>query len=133
MKGLLGWYNAKLATPGQQINRMILEPQSMPKPPTYELYQKWQGDYINDLAAIDGRLSEKPYLCGNDITLGDIVVFNDIAQFLAVTNTDLNHPDLDKHANVKRWFNKMEENEIVLKHANDMRNALKDVKKVIPT
>ena len=112
---------------------MVLEPQAMPKPPTRELYEKWTGDYINDMGAIDGRLAEKAYLCGDAITMGDIVVFNDIAQFLAVTDTSLDHPDLSKHSNVKRWFNKMEENEVILKHVQDMRAALKDTKRSIPS
>lgn len=113
--------------------RIVLEPQSMPKPPTLEGYNKWKSDYIDCLSAIDGRLAEKLYLCADTITMCDIVVFNDLAQFLAVTDTALNHPDMDKHSNVKRWFNKMEENEVILKHVQDMRNALKDIKRTIPT
>ena len=77
--------------------RIVLEPQSMPKPPTLEGYNKWKSDYIDCLSAIDGRLAEKLYLCADTITMCDIVVFNDLAQFLAVTDTALNHPDMDKH------------------------------------
>ena len=45
--------------------RMILDPQNMPKTPTLADYNKWKNDYLEALTALDGRLAEKHYLCGD--------------------------------------------------------------------
>ena len=70
-----------MATPGQQMFRIICEPNVFSTPPTKEIYDKWYGDFMQCLEILDQRLVETPFLCGSQITLGDIIVFCEIDTF----------------------------------------------------
>ena len=75
---MLGWYFAKMHIPGQQVSRIILEGNSFAKPPSKEMLEKWKDDFYKALSAIDGMLIQSRYLCGNKLTLADIIIYNEI-------------------------------------------------------
>jgi len=68
-----------MATPGQQIFRMLYEPSAFSAKPTSAQYNKWKDDMIQCLKALDDKLAAANYLCGSKMTVGDIVVFNELS------------------------------------------------------
>ena len=63
VKGIIGWHQAKMAVPGQQMFRMVCEPHVFGTPQK-EVYEQWYDDFINCLKTLDQRLVEAPFLCG---------------------------------------------------------------------
>ena len=79
IKGILGWYHAKMFTPGNQIFRMFYETKAFPVPPGVNTYNKWKEDFLQCFRALDDKLINQPYLCSEKMSVGDIVVFNEIS------------------------------------------------------
>ena len=44
IKSVIGWYNSKMATAGQQLFRILYEPGAYPTHPTQAQYDKWKND-----------------------------------------------------------------------------------------
>jgi len=79
VKGILGWYQAKMSTPGNQIYRMMYETKAFPSPPNHATYSRWKDDFLQCFKALDDKLISQPYLCSDKMSVGDIVVFNEIS------------------------------------------------------
>lgn len=79
IKGILGWYQAKLFTPSQQIFKILYEPSAFSSPPNQDTYNKWRNDIVDLLSALDDKLVASAYLCADKMTIGDIVVFNELS------------------------------------------------------
>jgi glutathione S-transferase len=79
VKGMIGWHQAKMSTPGQQLFRMLYEPTAFSSKPSMAQYNKWRDDMIQSFKALDDKLSSSNFLCGSKMTVGDIVVFNELS------------------------------------------------------
>ena len=76
---MLGWYQAKMANPGQQLFKMLYYPPEMMGKQSLAQYNKWKDDMIQCLKALDDKLAAANYLCGSKMTVGDIVVFSELS------------------------------------------------------
>jgi len=79
IKGILGWHQAKMLVPGQQMFRILYEPSAFASPPSLASLNKWREDMLSCLKALDEKLVGDSFLCGNKMTIGDIVVFNELS------------------------------------------------------
>ena len=64
IKGILGWHQAKMATPGMQLFRMLYEPTAFPAKPKPAQFEKQKEDMMGCLKALDDKLTDQNYLCG---------------------------------------------------------------------
>ena len=127
IKGVLGWHNAKLRPASEQISKMILESKSYSSPPTLAAYKKWTNEFIDAFEAIDGKLKKDslPYLCGRVTTIADIIIFNELSQFLFITKLDFTHEKLATMEKLKYWYEiQMPVDEIVVALDARMRTYL---------
>ena len=106
VKGILGWYQAKMQVPGQQMFRMQTEPGLFGGSPSKEVYDKWLSDFMACLKTLDQRLVENPNLCGGRITIGDIIVFNELSLFLELNGLTVKSPEFQGMPNLTKWFEK---------------------------
>ena len=44
-------------------------------------------------------------MCGNKLTLGDLVVFNDLAMYIELKGYSLESQELAEYPNLIKWFN----------------------------
>jgi len=79
VKGILGWYQAKMATPGQQVFRMLYDTSAFSTKPTNASVEKWKDDMLQCLKSLDEKLAAANFLCGSKMSVGDIVVFNELS------------------------------------------------------
>jgi glutathionyl-hydroquinone reductase len=73
---------------------LLYEPQAFTNKPTLFQYNKWVDDMMLTLKTIDEKLVSSPFLCGQKMTIGDIVVFNEISQFFEMTGLSPSHDDV---------------------------------------
>lgn len=73
---------AMMAIPCQQMFKIFYEPHIFTVKPTKDQLTKWETEVVQCLKALDYKLVENTYLCGNKLTLGDLVVFNDLAMYM---------------------------------------------------
>jgi len=59
------------------------------------------------LGLLDGLLGEKPYLVGNNLTIADLLIFEE------TTNIEFYKLDLAPWKNVKAWYDRMLTNEVI--------------------
>jgi glutathione S-transferase len=86
------------------------------------------------LKALDFKLVENAYLCGNKLTLGDLVVFNDLAMYMELKGYTIESKELGEYPNLTKWFNlKMLQNPLVKEVYLDMKESLKKAKKNQPS
>ena len=79
IKGILGWYQAKMHTPGTQIFRVYYDTKAFAAPPSLQTLNKWKDEFLQCFRALDDKLITQPYLCSEKMSVGDIVVFNEIS------------------------------------------------------
>ena len=58
VKAILGWHNAKIAVPSEQLMKITLEPKSFTKPPSKGQYDKWVNEFLTAILAIDQKLKD---------------------------------------------------------------------------
>ena len=58
---------------------MILDPNSFQVTPKKKQFDKWKSDFVRDIAAINGKLVNSPYLAGNKSTMADYIVYNELS------------------------------------------------------
>ena len=51
-----------------------------------EQFTKWQSDFISCLKALDLKLIEHTYMCGEKLTIADVIIFNELSLY-----SELNH------------------------------------------
>lgn len=67
------------------------------------------------------------------MTIGDIVVFNEISQFFEMTGLSPSHDDVVQYAFLAKWFNqRMGNDPDIQKHDHEMKSALTKVIKTMP-
>ena len=82
---------------------------------------------------LDQRLVESPYLCRDKITLGDIIIFNELSLFMELCDLNPQSPELSEHMNLVKWFNiKMKSQKVFADFDEEMKAELKKVKKKKP-
>ena len=88
---------------------------------------------LTTLKTIDEKLVSSPYLCGAKMTIGDIVVYNEVSQFFEMTDLSVTHADVSGFDNLAKWFTtRMSVDPEIQKHDQEMKNALGKVKKTMP-
>ena len=88
---------------------------------------------MDTLKAINERLVANPYLCGKTMSIGDIIVFNELSQFFEMCDIKLNVGEVATHDFLVKWFNRMLADEAVAKLDKDMKDTLAKTKKTKPT
>lgn len=82
---------------------------------------------------LDQRLVESPYLCGDKITLGDVIIFNELSLFMELCDLNPQSAELSEHINLIKWFNiKMKSQKVFADFDEEMKAELKKVKKKKP-
>ena len=133
-KGVLGWYHAKMATPGMQLYKMVYQSDKLPKKPTLAHFNKHRKEIIDSLAALESKLIAQPYLCGKSMTIGDIVVFNEISMFMEMCDLKPSDAEIKAFPSLSKWLTgKMFSDPVLQKLDQDMKNAAKGLKKSIPS
>ncbi len=93
-----------MANPGQQIFKMLCEPGVFSTQPPKEQYEKWQNEFLMSLKTLDMKLIENQFLCGNRITLGDVIVYNEVSMFMALTDKTAQSSEFSKYPNLVKWL-----------------------------
>ena len=79
VKAIIGWHQAKMATPAQQIFRILYDPSAFPTKPTSAQLDKWKQEMMMCMKALDEKVVSQTYMCGNKMTIGDIIVYNELS------------------------------------------------------
>ena len=67
------------------------------------------------------------------MSIGDIIVFNEIAMFLEISDLKITDDELKGYPQIQKWMTKMYSDPAIQKLDQDMKTAAKSYKKVIPT
>ena len=68
------------------------------------------------------------------MTIGDIVVFNEVSMFLEINDMRPNDDELKNFPSLQKWLtSKMYSDPVLQKLDQDMKNAAKGLKKSIPS
>ena len=113
--------------------RMICMSDQFKMKASKDQYKKWNSDFMSCLKGLDLKLVEHQFLCGDKLTLADIIVFNEISLFIELNELDIDSADLAQYPNLVKWFKtKMLANE-KFKESNDaMIKALSLTQKTHP-
>ena len=79
IKAMIGWHQAKMAIPGQQLFRMLYEPYAFTNQPTQSQYDKFVEEFCGNLQSLDDKLASSTFLCGSSMTVADIIIFCEIS------------------------------------------------------
>ena len=113
---------------------MVYQPEKLANKATLSQYNKYRKDIMDSLGALENRLIDQPYLCGKNMTIGDIVVFNEVSMFLEICDMKPNDPELNSFPSVQKWLTgRMYSDQALMKLDQDMKNAAKGLKKSIPS
>lgn len=104
IKGVLGWYFAKMQISGHQFFKIMTDPSYFETPPTLEFYEKVKSDFYECIKTIDEQLVTNPYMCGPQLTLGDVLVFNELSQFLAINGISIRSVEMKEYQNLVKWY-----------------------------
>ena len=85
---------------------MHYQPHVFEKPPTQDTLMKWEAELTKCFKALDELLVMDKFVCGDKMTLADIVIFSDVMQFVEMNKLDANSPDLKSYPNLMRWYSK---------------------------
>jgi|TARA_B110001450_G_scaffold62479_1_gene59261 glutathione S-transferase len=77
------------------------------------------------LKILDLRLVDAPWLCGARMTIGDIIVFNDLSMFMNLCDYTPSTQDMSEHQNLMKWFKKMQKEPEIAKLDAQFTEALK--------
>ena len=70
------------------------------------------------------------YLCGNKMTMGDIIVFNELSQFMELVGMNPTGQELAAYPFLSKWFNqRMGSDEQIKKLDQEMKETLAKIKK----
>ena len=86
------------------------------------------------LMELNDRLdTEQSFLCGEKISLADIVIFNEITLYMEIMVLDYESQEIKERTNLVKWLKKMLNNLIVIELHQKMQDALKKIKIKKPT
>lgn len=100
-----------------------------------EQYDKWKSDFTSCLKALDLKLVEHSYMCGEKLTVADIIIFNELSMFAALNGINFDSPDnTAEYPNLVKWFrDKMLTNQTIKLVDDEMKRDLANVKKTMPS
>lgn len=80
------------------------------------------------------KLVEHSYLCGEKMTIADIIVFNELSMFVELNpDKNMDSAEMSAYPNLVKWFNtKMLANAHVKQCNDEMKMALSSIKKSKP-
>ena len=131
IKSIIGWHHAKMSTPGQQMFRMFCDSTAFPNPPAQQAINKWKTDMVNNFGALDKKLDKQTYLCGDKMTIGDIVVYNELIMFNALLDISTYGAEYSPYNNLAKWMQTMSGDSHISQLEADMKKDLKTVKRAI--
>ena len=84
---------------------------------------------------LDDRLNtEQSFLCGEKLSLADIVIFNEVTLYLEIMGLDTDSEEIKERTNLSKWLKtKMLNNLQVIELHQKMKDALKKIKIKKPT
>lgn len=134
IKGVIGWHQAKMMIPGTQMFKIQCQPDQFKVKTTKEQYSKWEQDFLQCLQGLDMKLVEHSYLCGEKMTIADIIVFNELSMFVELNpDKNMDSAEMSAYPNLVKWFNtKMLANAHVKQCNDEMKMALSSIKKSKP-
>ena len=132
IKTMIGWHQAKMFTPCQQLFRVLYEPSAFPNPPSQAIYDKWYNDVIATLKSLDDKLISKGYLAADKLTIADIIVFSEISQFLFMTGKTFEDDEFSEYAFLIKWFNLVKSDRAIQFKDEEFKQAMAGLKKTLP-
>lgn len=73
-----------------RLIKMITMPKSFGQPPTVNEINKEKEEFFKRLlGALDSQLVGKTFFCGNEITVADLLYYNEISTVIHLTKKDL--------------------------------------------
>ena len=90
IKSMLGWYSAKMKSPGYQLLKIVYQPKTFQSNPTIVQYEKSKKEFERLFTAINEKLVKGEngtsfnYLTGDTFTIADVVIYSEIQQFMAI-------------------------------------------------
>ena len=84
---------------------------------------------------LDDRLkTEQSFLCGEKLSLADIVIFNEVTLYMEIMGLDTDSEEIKDRAYLVKWLKtKMLNNLQVIESHQKMKDALKKIKIKKPT
>ena len=84
---------------------------------------------------LDDRLkTEQSFLCGEKLSLADIVIFNEVTLYMEIMGLDTDNEEIKDRAYLVKWLKtKMLNNLQVIESHQKMKDALKKIKIKKPT
>lgn len=77
------------------------------------------------LKILDKRLVAVPFLCGNKMTIADIIVWNEISQFMELIDMATKELENEDLLNLNKWFKNLNDNMQLKDLDNQMKTALR--------
>ena len=105
IKAAIGWYLAKVMNPCQQFSKLKLDPASSGSKGDEQALDK--EIFAEVLDGLDKQLVSSKCIAGKDITIADLLIYNDVSQFLMMAGLDLTSPRIINKANLKKWLTMM--------------------------
>lgn len=66
------------------------------------------------LRALDAKIADHSFMCGEKLTFGDIVIFNDLSLFMELMELTPESEDMQEFENLMKWMkSKMLNNMII--------------------
>ena len=118
-----------MANQCQQLFRMLYEPGVTG---TQEGYKKRKTEICEALKTLEDELETKSFLCGGKMTIGDIIVFNEISQFLYICDMKMNSTEMSEMKNIAKWYAKIGKTPEFAKLDKEMKDALSKCQKHMP-
>ena len=108
---------------------MFYQPQVFSEKPTEAMNKKWESEIRQALKALDQELVKTSHLCGDVMTLGDLLVFSDLLQYIEINGFNEKSPELKDYENLMRWYStKMMAKPQLKQVVEEFREALKKAK-----
>lgn len=79
------------------------------------------------------RLVDGPFLCGSQMTIADIICFNDISMYMELCSITPKSAEISQYPNLVKWLTvKMQSNQVIADLDKQFKEALKKAKKTNP-
>jgi len=115
--------------------RMQVMPEQFKLKSAKEQYKRWEQDFMSCLKGLDMKLVEHTYLCGEKLTMADIIVFNELSLFMELNSEDkgIDSAEMAVFPNLVKWFKIKMLNNQTFKMCNDeMKAELNKCRKMKP-
>ena len=84
IRSMLGWYSAKMKSPGFQLFKIVYQPKTFQQPPSKAVYEKSKKEFETLFTAINEKLVKGEggnpftYLIGDTFTIADVIIYSEI-------------------------------------------------------